>query len=289
MPTAAFVINRTLVRDPRRLIRQCTEASKASGWDPAFVPTGRAAIASGADLVFAAGGDGTVQGCARALASTGVPLAIIPLGTANLTARALGIPGRTSRAIETGFGGRDHRIDLARTSGADVTDETIFTAMAGIGLDATVVRATRPRNKRRLGWFSYAVTGVARLSAPRARFTIRLDDGEPLSRTARSVVVGNVGLLPGGFTLLPSASLDDGLLDVGILAPASPVDWAIVAAQVMSRDDRKHRRLERYQARHVEISSEAELPRQADGELLAPGRSLSVSVWPGALIVRRPV
>lgn len=253
------------------------------------MPTGRTAVAIGADLVFAAGGDGTVQGCAQALAGTRIPLAIIPLGTANLTARALGIPHRPGRAIETGFRGRDHRIDLARAEDLARAGDTVFTAMAGIGLDATVVRATRPRSKRRLGWFSYAATGLARLSAPRARFTIRMDGGEPLVRTARSVVVGNVGLLPGGFPLLPGACLDDGLLDVGILAPSNPADWAIVAAQVISRDTRQHRRLERYQARRVEIGSDAELPRQADGEVLAPGRTLSVSVWPAALTVRLPV
>jgi diacylglycerol kinase family enzyme len=269
------------------------------------VPTGRAAIAVGAGLVFAAGGDGTVQGCARALAGTRVPLAIIPLGTANLTARALGIPRRTRNAIDAGFGGRDHRIDVARANlgpnadanaGADVgaAGETVFTAMAGTGLDATVVRATPPRSKRRLGWFAYAATGTVRLAAPRTAFTITMDGGEPLTRTARSVVVGNVGLLPGGFTLLPGACLDDGLLDVGILAPASPLDWAIVASQVVTPNfgqhrAGQHRRLERYRARRVEISSDAELPRQADGELLAPDRTLSVSVWPGALTVRRPV
>ncbi len=290
MPTAVFVINRTLVRDPHRLIRLCTEASKASGWNPAFVPTGRAEAVVGADLVFAAGGDGTVQACAQALANTRVPLAIIPLGTANLTARALGIPHRTSHAIETGFGGRDHRIDLARADG------TVFTAMAGIGLDATAVRAASQQSKRRLGWVAYAAAGAARLSAPRATFTIMMDDGEPLTRTARSVVVGNVGLLPGprylpsgGFTLLPGACLHDGLLDVGILAPEGLMDWAIVASQVLTRDARQHRRLERYQARRVEVSSDARLPREADGELLAPAQSLSVSVLPGALTVRRPV
>lgn len=291
MPTAAFVINRTLIRDPRRLTRYCTEASRANGWEAAFVPTGRAAIAIGAGLVFAAGGDGTVQGCARALAGTRVPLAIIPLGTANLSARALGIPRRPRTAIDTGFGGRDHRIDLARAGigAAGETGETVFTAMSGIGLDATVVRATQPRSKRRLGWFAYAATGTARLAAPRTAFTITMDGGEPLTRTARSVVVGNVGLLPGGFTLLPGACLDDGLLDVGILAPASPLDWAIVAGQVVTRNPAQHRRLERYRARRVEISSDVELPRQADGELLTPGRTLAVSVWPGALTVRRPV
>ena len=77
----------------------------------------RRAVAAGASLVFAAGGDGTVRACAEALAGTGVPLAIVPLGTANLTARALGVPSQGGRAVEAGFGGRDHAIDLAIDAG----------------------------------------------------------------------------------------------------------------------------------------------------------------------------
>src|SRR5262249_41830409 len=98
----------------------------------------RRAVAAGASLVFAAGGDGTVRACAEALAGTGVPLAIVPLGTANLTARALGVPSQGGRAVEAGFGGRDHTIDLALEEGAG---GTWFAAMAGIGLDAAVVAA----------------------------------------------------------------------------------------------------------------------------------------------------
>ena len=60
---------------------------------------------------------------------------------------------------------------------------------------------------------------------PPGDFTITLDGGEPLRRRARCVVVGNAGLLPGGFVLLPGARLDDGLLDVGILAPSGLLGW----------------------------------------------------------------
>ena len=118
----AFVVNRMLLRDPRRFLRRCQLAADDRGWKPWFAPTTEAedglaltrrAVADGASLVFAAGGDGTVRACAEALAGTGVPMAIVPLGTANLTARALGVPARADRAVEAGFDGRDRRIDLA--------------------------------------------------------------------------------------------------------------------------------------------------------------------------------
>ncbi|MGH3257405.1 MAG: diacylglycerol/lipid kinase family protein [Streptosporangiaceae bacterium] len=291
-----FVINRALVRDPRGFGRRCVAAAGNFGWEPVLAETSpgesglglaRQAVAGGAGLVFAAGGDGTVRACAQALAGTGIPLAIVPLGTANLTARALGVPARPAPAIEVGFRGRDHRIDLASAElGVGVDEGTLFAAMAGIGLDAAVVGAAHAAGKRRLGWVAYAVSGVAHLSLPPREFTVRLDGGEPLVRRARCVVVGNAGLLPGGFLLLPEARCDDGWLDVGILAPTGVLGWPRVAGLVLTRSRRAGGQLERFRARRVEIGAAMDLPRQIDGEVIAPGRALTVTVRPGVLTVR---
>jgi YegS/Rv2252/BmrU family lipid kinase len=310
MPSVAFVINRTLLRDPAGFARRCRAAAQERGWESWLVETSetetggvlaRRAVAAGASLVFAAGGDGTVRACAQALARTGVPLAIVPLGTANLTARALGLPSRAGQAIEAGFGGWDRRIDMAQVNGTGAdgagfgadgagfgADGAGFAAMAGMGLDAAVVGSARSHVKRRLGWIAYAASGVTHLSRPPCDFTVRLDDGEPLRRRARCVVVGNIGLLPGGFALLPGATLDDGLLHVGILAPAGLLGWLRVAHRIVTRNPHQDRQLERFQARRVLIQASTELPRQIDGEMIAPGRTLDISVCPGVLIVRQP-
>jgi diacylglycerol kinase family enzyme len=307
MQPAAIVINSTLARDLGRFRRRCREAAAAGGWEPSFLETtlddrgpglAGAAIAAGARMVVAAGGDGTVRACAQALAGTQVPLAIVPLGTANLAARALGIPSRIGGSLTTAFGGHERRIDLAVAGGAVAgaagagamggAGELTFAAMAGIGLDAEVVAATPRLLKRRAGWLAYAAAGIAHLPGRGERFTVRLDDDEPLARQARCVVVGNAGLLPGGFALLPQARLDDGLLDVGILAPAGPAGWLRVAHQVLSGGGRDGWQLERHQARRVEIRSDTELPREVDGEVIAPGRSLTVTLLRRALTVRVP-
>jgi len=294
MALVAFVVNRTLLRDPGRFGERCRAAAEARGWAPWFGPAdaaddslmmARGAVAAGARLVFAAGGDGTVRACAEALAHSGVPMAIVPLGTANLTARALGVPARSDRAMEAGFGGRDRTIDLARVEGAG---GTWFAAMAGIGLDAAVVAAAGEQLKRRFGWAAYATAGTRKLTGPSHEFTVCLDDAEPLRRRARSVVVANAGLLPGGFTLLPRARLDDGLLDVGILAPSGAWDWIRLAGRMLARDRRQDRALQRLQARRVRISADAVLPRQVDGEIVPSGRALDVCVCPRALTVRLP-
>lgn len=291
MPTVAFVVNTTRVRDPRRFTRRCRAAATAGGWHPIFLTTTVAdggagltaeALAAGAHLVVASGGDGTVRACSHALAGTGVPLAVLPCGTANLLARALRIPAALDAALTVALDGADRPVDLADTGGES------FAAMAGIGLDAAVVAATPRVVKHRLGWLGYAASGVAHLTGRYHQFDVCLDGGRPLVRRARAVAVGNVGLLPGGFTILPDARLDDGVLDVGILAAGDPVGWARVAGRVLTASRRDDRHLQRHRARQVTIRADATLPRQADGEILAPGRELAVTVRPGTLLVRVP-
>jgi diacylglycerol kinase family enzyme len=291
MPTAAFVVNRNRIRHVATLDRRSAAAAAARGWKIEWHQTRsadagdgatRQAVAAGAQLVFAVGGDGTVRACAQALAGGQVPLAIVPRGTANLVATALGIPSSLGAALAVGFGPHERRIDLA------IADDITFAAMAGIGLDAAVVGATAAGLKGAAGWLGYAATGLRRLAGTRTHFEIRLDGGDPIGRQARCVVVGNVGLLPGGFVLLPEARPDDGLLDVGVLAPAGPFGWPRVAWRVLTRSRRDDAALERYRARRVQITAEAQLLRQADGELIGAARSLTVTLAPGGLLVRVP-
>jgi diacylglycerol kinase family enzyme len=289
---AALVVNVARVHDVRRLCRACDQGAAASGWRrPLVLSTtskdsgaaqARRALAAGADLVIAAGGDGTVRACAEVLADTRVPLAIVPVGSANLTANALGLPARAEAAVRVAFAGRERQIDLG------VADGVTFTAMAGIGLDAAVVGATSGALKRTVGWAAYAAVAAGQVLRPRTAFTIRLDGGDPLIRRAHSVTVGNSGALPGGFVILPAARLDDGVLDVVILAAAGPVGWANVGYRVLAGSRSDDARLERYRAHAVEISAETELPRQVDGEVVGPARSLTVTVRPRALTVRVP-
>jgi diacylglycerol kinase family enzyme len=153
---AAFVVNGARARGLDRLRTRLVLAAAESGWAAPLVLTTtpgdsgagmtRQALDAGAALVFAVGGDGTVRACAQVLAGTGVPLAIVPTGTANLAARSLGVPPGLGAALRAGFAGQDKPIDLA------LADGMISVAMAGIGLDAAVVGATPDRIKRHAGW-----------------------------------------------------------------------------------------------------------------------------------------
>jgi YegS/Rv2252/BmrU family lipid kinase len=292
MPAVEFIVNGTLAKASRHLLSLCGLAARRANWDPRFVVTEKIqagidaahdAAVRDADLVVAVGGDGTVRGCAEGLAGSPVPLGVVPLGTANLLARTLDIPLHPEPALQvalTTTTSTDRRIDLATADGAP------FTAMAGMGLDATVVAATRL--KHHLGWLAYAISGAAHLAASPATFTIRMDGGEPIERTAHSVVVGNSGLLPGGFTLLPNARIDDGLLDVCVLAPHGPLGWPRVAARVLTHSRAGDHELERFQASEVAITTHRPLPREVDGEVVTPGDALNVRIRPAALTVRVP-
>src|SRR5215472_3338711 len=140
MQPAVIVINSSLARDLGRFRRRCREAAVAGGWEPSFLETtvddrgpglAGGAVAAGARMVVAAGGDGTVRACAQALAGTQVPLAIVPLGTANLAARALGIPPRAGASLATAFGQHERRIDLAVAWAGATVDGAGATGGAG--------------------------------------------------------------------------------------------------------------------------------------------------------------
>ncbi len=259
----------------------------------------RCVVENEAELVVAVGGDGTVHVCVQAIHESGAALAIVPRGAANLIAHSLDLPFGIDDALSVGFGNQERRVDVAVVNGR------ISLAMAGMGSDAAVIQATPALFKRHLGWIGYAIGGLSQLHAAPHRFEIRLDDGEPMYRTAHSVVVGNVGILPGGFELLPGAQLDDGLLDVGVLAVDGLWGWTRLASRLL--DERAHAEagntrlhasdehpfgedgVEHYQARHVEVRAETELCCEVDGEIIGMNRLLNIDVRERALKVRAPV
>lgn len=192
-----------------------------------------AALARGVDLVVAAGGDGTVRSVAAALRGTGVPLGIVPAGTGNLFARNLDVPvGDLAAAVGVAFSGVDHAVDVvvADVEREDGTaEEHVSLVMSGVGIDAAMIAKTNPDLKKRVGWLAYIDGGLRALSAS-APFHLyhRLDDGHSRRAKVSSVLVANLGTLPGNLELVPDASYDDGKLDVVLLQPRSVFGWFAV-------------------------------------------------------------
>ncbi|HEY6794622.1 MAG TPA: diacylglycerol kinase family protein [Kineosporiaceae bacterium] len=289
----ALVVNPLRISDVDRLTagitHRCAEhhlpppvVLSTSAADPGRGPT-RQAVGDGAGLVLAAGGDGTVRAVAEGLVGTGVPLGVLPLGTGNLLARNLGLPMSLREAVRTALTGADRIIDVGR-----LEDGTVFAIMAGVGLDAAMMRAAPEQLKVALGWLAYAVGGLRSMRRARLEVDLRLDGEPPLRAQARTVLVGNVGRLHAGLELAPDARPDDGVLDVVLVCPRRVADWLILLARALTHRRRSDHRMSRYQARHVEVRLLEPQPRQVDGELLDSAPRLVARVEPRALVVRVP-
>ncbi|MEU1493458.1 diacylglycerol kinase family protein [Streptomyces sp. NPDC005776] len=263
-----------------------------------------AAIVAGASLVVVCGGDGTVRAAADALAGSGVPLAVVPCGTGNLLARNLGLPLKPADALAAALSGGPRRIDIGRIEG-DSLPARRFTAMAGAGLDAAMLENTGDRAKSAWGWPAYVVAGVSSLRAPRMSVSIRLDNGPVLHRTARMVLLANVGRVQGGAALVPAAEPDDGLLDLAVFDPHGPTGWLrALGILLRGRSKPPHPRaqgsfppaggentgtpVEYFAFRRAELRFTSVQPREADGDPVRPGRLLVAEVEPGALTVLLP-
>ncbi len=289
--TLAVVVNRARVPDPAALERQVRAALARDGWaTPVFLETtredpglgaARRAVASGAAAVLVCGGDGTVGAVAAGLAGTGTALAILPCGSGNVLARNLRLPRDGAGAVRTVTRGQRRRIDVGEVEGR------VFTVAAGIGLDAAMVAVASPRAKRVLGWLAYVPATLRHLGGPRFAIALRLDGAETVRRRVRSVLVANVGRLPGGLALVPGGSLDDGRLDVVCIEARGPADWArLLLAAATGRTRRTG--AETFSARRVVCIADGPRPREVDGEPIAAGRRLAASVRPGALVVCVP-
>jgi YegS/Rv2252/BmrU family lipid kinase len=289
---AAVVVNPVHLDDPEKFRALVDSAMTEHGWsEPMWLETtpedpgegqARAAVEAGADLVMACGGDGTVTASAAALAATGVPLAVIPLGTGNLLARNLGLPIDLGDALTVALTGGNRQLD------AGVANGSLFLTMAGLGLDAKMLDGASETVKKRFGWAAYVVSALRHLRDRPMRVHLRTDSGPPLRRRASGVIVGNVGTLQGGLPLLPDAQPDDGQLDVVVLTAHGWADWLAVAAHVLRRRSGATARVIRRTCRELRIDTDRPQLWELDGEVMGRTRQVVITIRPGVLLVRVP-
>ncbi|HEY0374576.1 MAG TPA: diacylglycerol kinase family protein [Amnibacterium sp.] len=317
-PRHAAVVFNPIKVDEEALRAVVNDAAQRAGWadsrwyetseeDPG---TGQAkqAVADGAGVVLAAGGDGTIRAVAEGLRGTDVPISLLPSGTGNLLARNMKLTlDRLEESVETAFTGTDRRIDLGvvemeRPGGERET--RAFLVMAGLGLDAAMIENTDPGLKKRVGWLAY-VGGIARSLGGKnyIRLRFRLDDEPARNLRVNTILIGNCGLLTGNILLLPDAAVDDGVFDIVALRPEGFFGWVQILVKVVWENgvlrrsslgrkilaNTKEVRTLRYlRGRQIVIRPDDPRPVQLDGDTFGQVVRLRARVEELALAVRIP-
>lgn len=245
----------------------------------------REAIERGADLIVAAGGDGTVSAVAGALISLDVdlPLGILPLGTANVLARELGLPVDLASACRVMIEpGAFKAVDAMK-----VKDRYVFTQV-GVGIDALMIRDTPDENKRRFGRVAYLWTAFTRLLGFQPRRFLLDVDGSSRTIRASQIIVANSGTL--GQPPLrwgPNIRPDDGAVDVGIVRARTLWDYVRLAWHVLRHDHESDPNVRYWICREATTITNAgkqPLPVQGDGEIVGE-TPVTIQVVPRAVKV----
>lgn len=176
------------------------------------------------DLIVAAGGDGTIHEVVNGLADTGLPLAIIPLGTANVLAREINLEHSPKAVARTIAHGKPKTIHLGKIEGRGEIADRRFILMAGIGFDAEAVNRINLGLKSVIGRGAYGVSALEEFVLGRHRAFKVTADGE--THLASWLVVGNARYYAGGFSVTPDARLTDASLDVCLFQGTGRLDTA---------------------------------------------------------------
>jgi YegS/Rv2252/BmrU family lipid kinase len=244
----------------------------------------RAELTNSPSVVVAAGGDGTISDVAEALIGADVRLGIIPVGTANIFARELGIP----LDLEDACALLDSQPNTTSIDAMKVGDQ-YFVLQIGIGIDSLMIRDTDRQSKRRFGRAAYLWTAFTRLIGYQpVRFTI-VADGKRVRPRASQVLIANGGVLGAPpFRWGPNIRPDDGKIDVCIVGARTALDYMGLIWHTIVGQQRRDRNVRYLTAeRSIAISADQPLPIQADGEIIGD-TPIQIEVVPNALKVIVP-
>ncbi|MBI5666973.1 MAG: YegS/Rv2252/BmrU family lipid kinase [Chloroflexi bacterium] len=222
----------------------------------------REAVAAGADVVVAYGGDGTVGEVANGLIGTNVPLAIFPGGTANVMSVELGIPADIAQAVTLVCGsGALRSVDMAEANGR------LFMLRTTIGFTAQATAGADRDDKARYGNLAYVVSALRELPhAQSSRYTLLLDGQEVQTEGAICIVAnsGNLGLP--GLNLNSVMNVSDGLLDVIVIRSVDLGALLAVAASAIG----VAQPFQHWQVREATIVADPPQVVECDGEVIDP-------------------
>jgi diacylglycerol kinase (ATP) len=239
--------------------RGCTVTLRATAARGDAEAIARAADRSGCDLVAVAGGDGTINEVINGIVDGQLPLALIPLGTANVLANEIGLRGDAREVARAIAEGMPRQIYLGQANGRR------FAMMIGVGIDARIVEGIDPRLKRLAGKFAYVVSGVLAVLRYRpVRYGISIDGAHFIGASA---IVAKGRFYGGRFVLARGARLDTSSLYVVLLE--RPGRWNVLRYGLAIAMQRIHclADVRIIEARTVTVDGPVGEFAQADGDL----------------------
>lgn len=225
------------------------------------------AIADGAKRVIAGGGDGTINAVVNALVGKGkkrskIEMGVLPLGTANDFAHGLGLPcDDLKKCLEIACTAEAKPIDVGRAN------KRSFINVTSGGFGAEITATTPVGMKKALGGGAYTIMGLIKafgLQPYEGRLLI--PGQEPIEGNMLFMAVGNSRLAGGGFEVAPKAQLDDGLLDLAVVAHATGGDLMRLSQELETPDDPNNKVLHYWQLPEFTIEVQREVHFNLDGE-----------------------
>ncbi len=244
------------------------------------------AIAKSVDLIIVSGGDGTLSAAATALINSSIPLGIIPRGTANAFANALGIPTDLEAACQTILEGNTRTVDIA------LCNQAPMLLLAGVGFEAETVAHASREAKNRFGTLAYILAGFEQLQNLQ-QFNAQIEtEDQVIIVSASALTVANAAPPTSILAQGPAGvAYDDGFLDITIVAPSS-IPGAIAASYHLLSSALRGNAAERpdigyLRARRCQISTDPPQKVVMDGEIIGT-TPIDVECIPQGLMVFVP-
>lgn len=237
----------------------------------------QAALSGAADIVVASGGDGTSGEVMAGLIGSPVPLAILPAGTANVTALSLGLPHDADALAHYILNGPAVPFRPALANGQP------FLCVASVGVDADAVRRVSLPLKQRAGKLAYAAAGLAALTGPPPRFEVHAN-GRHFA--AAQMIVSRVPYYAGRFPLFPDAAPFADALNVLVVRPGNRARLAHFAAMAALGRHAGLRSVVRLTCDQVQASAPAPVPAQVDGDAFGT-TPVTFALAPDAVLLKR--
>jgi diacylglycerol kinase (ATP) len=297
--------------DAKHALQEAADFLSRSGWQITWqvvdhshraTEITRKAVGKGAQVVIAAGGDGTINEIVNGLTGSDTALGVLPTGTTNVWAMQIGIPTLNPLLLNATMSKltgpslfRKILLDAARVivEGRTVTVDIgeaagkYFLLWTGVGMDAAIIQSVEMKSKKRLGSWAYvmpAIDTAREYSGTPVKINI---DGETISINTPMVVITNIQLYSGRLPIGAKACVNDARLDVCIFKGEGFFTFVQQAFKVLAKQHLHDPQIEYRQFKELVIESARPLPVHVDGEAIAE-TPVTVRTVPSALRVIIP-